>query len=342
MIVARPDGGYLISDESCVRAVSPAGIITDAAGICGFTPPPGAKTRLGDGGPAIKAHLSAPAGLAVLPDGGFLIADTTDERVREVSPAGVITTVAGNGRAGFSGDGGPATSARLSSPSDVAVLPGGGFLIADAGNHRVREVAPNGTIVTVAGGHPVTLADGLGDRGPATEAALLSPVALLVRPDGSFLIGDDTLDMIRRVAPDGTISTIAGGGPFGYGAAGINAQVAIGQMTALSDGGIAIANGATVDEIAPAGTPRLLIALRPGHLRVRPGQRATITVTATRAARLTIRVRAAHGYRRTLHASIGTGQTRVRLPQLPAGASTARFLAHAGPRVATASVLINR
>ncbi|MGI8713967.1 MAG: hypothetical protein ACR2NR_12485 [Solirubrobacteraceae bacterium] len=111
-------------------------------------------------------------------------------------------------------------------------------------------------------------------------------------------------------------------------------------MTALSDGGIAIANGATVDEIAPSGTPRLLIALAPGHLRVRPGQRPTITVTATRAARLTIRIHAAHGYRRTLPASIGAGQTRVRLPQLPAGASTARFIAHAGPRVATASALI--
>ncbi|MGI8713968.1 MAG: hypothetical protein ACR2NR_12490 [Solirubrobacteraceae bacterium] len=221
VVVARTDGSYLITDDSsCVRAVSPAGIITDAAGVCGTVPGgPGVKTPLGDGGPATKAHLSAPAGLAVLPDGGFLIADSGGDRVQEVSPAGIITTVAGNGRTGFSGDGSPATSARLSSPTDVAVLPGGGFLIADTGNHRVREVQPDGTIVTVAGGHPVTLAHGLGDGGPATQAAVPSPVALLVRPDGNFLIGDDTLGMIRRVTPDATISTIAGGGPSGHGAA---------------------------------------------------------------------------------------------------------------------------
>ncbi len=342
VVAARPDGGYLISDGNgtCVRAVSPAGIITDAAGVCGISTD--LRAPLGDGGPATKAHLSLSTGLAVLHDGDLLIADCGGDRVREVSAAGTITTVAGDGRDGFAGDGGPATSARLSCPNDVVVLPDGGLLIADAGNHRVREVRPDGTIETVAGGHPVTFDHGIGDGGLAVKAALPSPAALLVRPDGSFLIGDNELGMIRRVAPDGTISTIARDGPFGFDAPAIDARLGgIDQMTALSDGGIALANGITVAEIAPARTPRLLIALQTGRLRLKPDQRPTITVTATRAARLTIRVRGAHGYRRYLHASVGAGQTRVSLPRLPPGALSARFIAHAGPRVATASVSIS-
>ncbi len=177
---------------------------------------------------------SLPVGIAQLPDGRVLVADAPGANqavLNSVTPFGSERHIGGGVQAG-------------------------GFGMADPVTDRDRRRRASGQ-----------LAHGLGDDGPATQAAVASPVALLVRPDGSFLIGDDAFGMIRRVTPDGTIGTIAGGGPFGYGAAAINAQVAVGQMTALSDGGTAIANGATVDEIAPSGTPRLLIALWPGHLR---------------------------------------------------------------------------
>src|SRR5262245_47543804 len=100
----------------------------------------------GDGGPATAAALNEPAGVAVLPDGGYLIADAGNDRVRRVFPDGTIRTVAGTGDYGFSGDGGPATSADLQAPIGVAALPGGGFLIADAAAARIRRVSPTGLL----------------------------------------------------------------------------------------------------------------------------------------------------------------------------------------------------
>jgi glucose/arabinose dehydrogenase len=121
----------------------------------------------GDGGPATRAVLNHPRGLAALPDGGYLIADATGNRVRRVYPSGIIRTVAGTGTAGATGDGGRATSARLRNPHSVAVLPDGGFLIADDGNHRIRKVSSSGTITTVAG---TGVAAYGGDGGPAVPA----------------------------------------------------------------------------------------------------------------------------------------------------------------------------
>jgi DNA-binding beta-propeller fold protein YncE len=115
--------------------VSPAGVITRVAGT-------GTAGNSGDDGPATDAQLNTPIGVAVTADGGFLIADADNHVVRAVSPAGVITRVAGTGTAGNSGDDGPATDARLNAPCGVAVTADGGFLIADTGNHEVRKVAP--------------------------------------------------------------------------------------------------------------------------------------------------------------------------------------------------------
>src|SRR6476646_7563267 len=139
------DGGLLIDDpnNSQVLRVWPGGRISVVAGNHGY--------RLGDGGPATRASLGEPQGIAPLPHGGFLIADTFNNRVRRVWPDGHISTVAGNGRRRPLGDGGPATRASLDEPWGVAVLPDGGFLIADSGHFRVRRVWPNGRISTVAG-----------------------------------------------------------------------------------------------------------------------------------------------------------------------------------------------
>src|SRR5215472_11428842 len=127
----------------------------------------------GDGGPATAAGLSEPLGVAAMSGGGYLIADAGNARVRQVSPAGIITTVAGNGTFGSpSGDGGPATQANLVAPLGVTVMPDGGYLIADARTASTRRVSPTGTITTVAG----TGTRGYGgDGGPATVAQLFAP-----------------------------------------------------------------------------------------------------------------------------------------------------------------------
>ncbi len=120
------------------------GLITRVAGT-------GTAGNSGDDGPATGAELNQPFGMAVTADGGFLIADGGNNVVRKVSPAGVITRVAGTGTAGNSGDDGPATDAELNGPFGVAVTADGGFLIADGGNNVVRKVSPAGVITRVAG-----------------------------------------------------------------------------------------------------------------------------------------------------------------------------------------------
>jgi hypothetical protein len=206
-VAPLPDCGYLIADgyAARVRRVLPDGTITTVAG----TGRPGFG---GDGGPAPAAALDYPRGIAAYPDGSFLVADEYNRRVRRVAPDGTITTVAGNGTPGFSGDGGPATRAELGLPVAVAVLRDGSFVIADALNERVRRVAPDGTISTVAGiGSPGSSGDG----GPATLAQIGYPVGVAATRDGGFLITDQYGEQVRRVAPDGTISTVAGTGRRG-------------------------------------------------------------------------------------------------------------------------------
>ena len=185
-----------------IREIQPDGTIVTAAGS--------SRGLSGDGGPAPFAQLDRPRGVTALPGGGYLIADTFNHRIRRVGPDGTITTIAGSTQ-GFSGDGAGATKAQLSFPSDTAVLPGGGVLIADTGNDRIRRVAPDGTISTVAG----TSRGFGGDGGPATAAKLNQPRDVAIASDGAILIADTGNDRIRRVDPNGTMSTVAGvGGGF--------------------------------------------------------------------------------------------------------------------------------
>src|SRR5215831_11361096 len=205
-VALMPDGGYLIADAGTerVRRVSATGIITTVAGN-------GTPSYSGDGGPATAAGLYAPSGVAALPDGGFLIADTGNSRVRRVFPDGMITTVAGTGTPGFSGDGGPATAAQLgvNSPYSVAVTADGGFLIGDEVNRRVRLVSPSGIITTVAG---TGVQGSSGDGGAATAAQLNVPMGVSATPDGGFLIADEFSNRVRWVSPTGVITTVAGTG----------------------------------------------------------------------------------------------------------------------------------
>lgn len=162
----------------------------------------------GDGGPALAAKLAFPRGLAILPNGGFVVADSGNNRLRAVDAAGRIDTIAGSDRAGLSGDGGPATRARLTAPGAIARAFDGSLLIADDFNGRVRRIDPGGQITTVAGHGRVFTSTG--DGGPATAAGLVSVSAVAPRPDGGFYVADQL--RVRLVTPDGRINTVAGNG----------------------------------------------------------------------------------------------------------------------------------
>jgi len=171
----------------------------------------------GDGGSALAAQISQPEGMVLDPAGNLYIADAANHRVRKVNPAGIISTVAGNGHPGFGGDNGPASASQLNQPYDLALDAAGNLYIADFGNQRVRAIGPNGNITTVAGNGPSgTNADG----GPATSALLLGPRNLATDPAGNLYISEFDGHRVRRVSPDGTIATVAGLGIAGFGGDG--------------------------------------------------------------------------------------------------------------------------
>jgi sugar lactone lactonase YvrE len=203
------DGGYLIADwpNNRIRKVSASGVITTVAGT-------GSAGFSGDGGKATSAELNHPLGVAALPDGGFLIADGRNRRIRRVTNKGVISTVAGNGGRGATGDGGPATSASLGSPVEVNPTSDGGFLIAAAGrfSSNVRIVNSAGVIKRLAG---TDVRGYSGDRGPAVQAELDYPASAIESATGTYLIADSNNGAIREVDRSGTIRTIAGGPSLG-------------------------------------------------------------------------------------------------------------------------------
>jgi len=198
---------YIADASNCrIREVPPNGIITTVAGTntSGFS---------GDGGSATNAMLKNPWSVAVDASGDLFIADTLNNRIREVAPNGIISTVAGTNGAGFSGDGGSATNAQLKSPYDAAVGASGNLFIADTSNNRIREVAPNGVITTMTG----TNASGFaGDGGSATIAKLSSPHGLAVDASGNLFIADTSNNRIRKVDNTGLITTVAGNGNGAY------------------------------------------------------------------------------------------------------------------------------
>lgn len=201
-------GTLYIADwgEDRVRRVDLDGNITTVAGT-------GKDGFSGDGGPATQAQLNDPVAMAVDETGSLYIADRKNNRVRKVDPEGTITTVAGTGTRGFSGDGGPATQAQLADPSSVAVDNTGTLYIADLGNRRVRTIDADGKIATVAGtGTERFSVDGT----PATQAQLALPVGVAVDDTGTLYIADQNNNRIRRVDTNGTITTVAGTGTEGF------------------------------------------------------------------------------------------------------------------------------
>ncbi|HLK38987.1 MAG TPA: hypothetical protein VKU41_19635, partial [Polyangiaceae bacterium] len=208
-VTVGADGSVYMVSSSCVRKVSPAGIITTVAGQCS-TASKDNDGYAGDGGPATSGKLSTPVDVAIGPDGSLYVSDFGNQRIRKVDATGIITTVAGSGTGGFSGDGGPATQAKLSGPRGLDVGPDGTLLFVDSGNYRVRRVTPDGIIATVAGNGPGCCATG--DGGPATAATLNNPVWARFAKDGGFFVTEPHADIIRRVGPDGVIRALAGTG----------------------------------------------------------------------------------------------------------------------------------
>jgi hypothetical protein len=168
----------------------------------------GDRGSTGNDGPALAAALENPSTIGVGPDGSVYIDDHNN--YRRIDAEGVIHAFAGSLTAGFSGDDGPSVDATLGqSVVGSATDAQGDVYLGDPGNHRVRKVDPNGTITTFAGNGAPTVA---GDAGPATDASINSPVAVAVGLDGSVYVADDVGGRVRRIGPDGIISTVAGSG----------------------------------------------------------------------------------------------------------------------------------
>ncbi len=230
----------------------------------------GTVTSVGDGGPSIQSRLDRPTSAAVDFSANLYIADPTANRVRKVTPSGTITTLAGNGQAGYGGDNGPSSAAILNSPNSVAVDSSGNVYIADSGNGRIRRVsATTGIITTFAGGGSGTYTGpGTGgDGGLATAAILNFPTAVAVDGAGNVYlvtaVSSNTTPnaySVRRVSTDGKINTRAGGStvPGFSGDGGPPLQAQFGDsinIAAGADGSLYVAdpNNNRVRKVDPAG-----------------------------------------------------------------------------------------
>ena len=201
-------GNLYIADanNNRIRKVDTNGIITTVAGN-------GTSGYSGDGGVVTNASLHLPSGVAFDGSGNMYIADTGNNRIREVDTTGIITTVAGNGTSGYSGDGGVATNASLRLPYGEAFDAFGNLLLADRNNNCIRKVNTNGIITTVAGNGIATYA---GDNGLATNASLNNPWGVAFDNSGNLYIAEYNNNRIRKLDTNGIITTVAGNGTSGY------------------------------------------------------------------------------------------------------------------------------
>jgi len=235
-------GNLYIADvlNNVIRKVVPGGIISTVAGD-GFEAGTGNGGYSGDGGAATAAHLFAPSGVCVDTNGFIYIADLANNAVRMVDTNGIIHTIAGTGVGGFAGDGGPASTAKLSEPTKVALDTFGNLYIVEKSNNCVRQVNPStGVIISVAG-------NGLfppgytGDGGPATAAQMYTPMDIAIDQTGNLYIADEVNNVIRFVnMATTTIATLAGAGSAGFrgdGGSATTAQFFDPDGVALDDSG---------------------------------------------------------------------------------------------------------
>lgn len=198
--VAVSGTGPFTYQWQCNGTNLPNAIITTVAGN-------GNEGYSGDGGLADQSSISGSFGIVVDGAGNVFISDFNNSRVRKVDTNGIISTVAGNGTNGFSGDGGAATNASLANPSGLALDAVGNLFIADYGNNYVRKLDTNGIITTVAGNGLGTYS---GDGGAATNASLFNPFGLAFDSVGNLYIADSDNNVIRKVDTSGVITTVPG------------------------------------------------------------------------------------------------------------------------------------
>jgi uncharacterized protein (TIGR03437 family) len=227
-MTADPSGNLYFISSNCVFKLDTNGIVTRIAGNArtGYSP---------DGAPALTAEFFAASGLAIDAGGNLYIADLGNYRVRKVSPAGIITTVAGNGRQGYDGDGGLATAAQLNGVIGLATDKTGNLFLVDGA--RIRKVSTTGIITTVAGDGSYGFS---GDGGPAISAQLNRPSGIAVDSAGLIYIADDGNLRVRRISQDGTIRTVVGTGSYGHsgdGGPAVNSQLTGAPSIALDGAG---------------------------------------------------------------------------------------------------------
>ncbi len=182
----------------------------------------------GDGGPASEAQITAPHAVVADAVGNVYVADRFNHVIRKINPSGIISTIAGTGVAGFTGDGGPAAGAALNNPAGLALDGDGNLYIADMYNERIRKIDLSGNISTVAGNgyHGGWMGAAFGNGGPATDAALVYPIALAVSCSGEMYISEYGSQRVRKVDANGIISNFAGTARAGYNGDGLPATVA--------------------------------------------------------------------------------------------------------------------
>ncbi|HEV2719543.1 MAG TPA: hypothetical protein VG323_05960, partial [Thermoanaerobaculia bacterium] len=253
-LAVGPDGSLYISSQNYIHRITPAGILERVAG--------GGTAALPDIGTkaALDAHLSFPRGMAFGPDGSLYVADQFNYIVRRITPDGITSTFAGTGRGAVGPDGVPATNSELARPVDVSVTKDGVVYIVDQGG-VVRRVGTDGIITTIAGSNSASGASG--DGGPARDALFLRPAAIAVGDDGNVYVEDTDAARIRRIAPDGVVSTFAGNGAYDSTgdtgpavAASLKLRDTDGNLLAMaSDGSLIVpeADGSKIRRIDPAG-----------------------------------------------------------------------------------------
>jgi sugar lactone lactonase YvrE len=199
--VAKDEFGNLfIATSTCIRKVDTSGVVSTVAGN-------GTNGFGGDGGPAQSAQMSSPDRVAMDRAGNLYFSDVNNARIRKISPSGLVSTIAGNGTFGFSGDNGPGVSAMIGTAAGIAIDNAGNVFFADSTNHRIRRIDVNGVITTVAG---TGTAGYNGDGGQATSKQLNSPNGVAVDSAGNLFIADSSNLRLRKVDGSGVISTIAG------------------------------------------------------------------------------------------------------------------------------------
>ncbi len=211
-------GNLYIADKGNhrIRKVTRSGLISTVAGN-------GQLGSSGDGGLAINASMNQPNGVAVDSSGNLYISDTNNNRIRKVNSAGIITTIAGTGINGFSGDGGQATQAQLDTPVGITLDSVGNLLIADAANHRIRKLNLSTGIISTIAGNGYGFG---GDGGQATQAQLNFPTSVAIDQNGNLYISDTSNNQVRKVTAAGIISRFAGTGFSGFSGDGGQANLA--------------------------------------------------------------------------------------------------------------------